>query len=478
MCKSCLKGKARVRNSTQTKADSSDDDWDGFSEKYSEDQTQLIRGPALFQPHYEIKKGTKIICDGACGSLHVASVTIPDSVISIGGGAFRGCFKLTSVTIPNSVISIGEEAFHLCSKLTSVTIPNSVTSIGPGAFSWCENLTSITIPSSVTSIGGGAFSGCKKLNQFNIIGDNFIFEDGALYNRDKTVLIQYLEINKRTFFSNILFVLALILAKINIGFIKYALSQQTHFCIPSSVTTIDKGAISLTKRLVTVTIPNSVSSIGPGAFSWCKNLIYLTIPDSVVSIGDNAFLYNEQLKSLTILGPATSLGVNACFGCKALKKIDIPASITSIENHTFYGCSSLTSVTIPDSVISIGDGAFGDADKLQKINIPSSVMSIGSCPFCWCKKLISINIVGDNFIFEDGVLYNRDKTALIQYFKTNKRTTFLVPGSVRTICFKAFYGCHNLKEITISDSVTILAKDGSKKNASPGDDLMYLTTMW
>ena len=92
----------------------------------------------------------------------LTSITIPNSVTSIGEDAFTGS-GLTSVTIPNSVTSIGSIAFRYCSSLTSVTIPNSVTSIGEAAFLGCTSLTSVTIPESVTSIGEAAFYGCSGL---------------------------------------------------------------------------------------------------------------------------------------------------------------------------------------------------------------------------------------------------------------------------------------------------------------------------
>jgi len=107
----------------------------------------------------------------------VTVVTIPNTVSSIGEGAFSNCYNLTSVTIPNSVSSIGYNAFNSCTALTTInvvvgdgsdpvaksTIPNSVSSIGIYAFSNCTKLTSITIPNSVTSIGSSAFYGCTSL---------------------------------------------------------------------------------------------------------------------------------------------------------------------------------------------------------------------------------------------------------------------------------------------------------------------------
>lgn len=112
----------------------------------------------------------------------VGIITIPNSVTSIGSGAFEECYGLTSITIPNSVTSIGDWAFDQCSCLTSITIPNSVTRIGDGAFSGCSNLTSITIPNSVTSIGDYAFSGCSRLASIIIPNSVTSIGDYAFYN--------------------------------------------------------------------------------------------------------------------------------------------------------------------------------------------------------------------------------------------------------------------------------------------------------
>ena len=137
--------------------------------------------------HCSIKKGTKYIASGAfSGNNMLRSVTIPNSVTSIGESAFWGCESLTSpiyndhlfaympktysraYTIPNGIKQIAEGAFSDCENLTSIIIPNSVKEIGDGAFSGCSSLTSVTIPNSVTSIGVAAFYYCKSLTSITI----------------------------------------------------------------------------------------------------------------------------------------------------------------------------------------------------------------------------------------------------------------------------------------------------------------------
>ena len=114
-----------------------------------------------------IRKVTSI-GESAFWHCSITSVTIPNSVTSIGRYAFEWCSRLTSVTIGNSVTSIGNDAFLKCKGLTSVTIPNSVTSIGDYAFRECSGLTSVTIPNSVTSIGESAFRECSGLTSVTI----------------------------------------------------------------------------------------------------------------------------------------------------------------------------------------------------------------------------------------------------------------------------------------------------------------------
>ena len=106
-------------------------------------------------------------------------ITIPKGITKICDYAFVGCDTITNVVIPNSVISIGNSAFFDCSNLKNISIPNSVISIGDSAFYHCYNLKNISIPNSVVNIGAGAFSGCSNLEEVEI-------PDGIKFIKDST----------------------------------------------------------------------------------------------------------------------------------------------------------------------------------------------------------------------------------------------------------------------------------------------------
>lgn len=185
---------------------------------------------------------------------------IPDSVTSIGTGAFYHRTGLSTVTVPSSVTSIGASAFSLCKCLTSITVPDGVTSIGNEAFYYCKYLTSVTIPDGVTNIGNSAFQHCSSLMSVTIP-------------------------NSVTKISSCTFAGCSSLASVSIG---------------NRVTSIEDSAFSGCNKIASISIPDSVSSIGRYAFNGCSSLKSLTIPDSVKSIGEYAFSTCSNLKSISL----------------------------------------------------------------------------------------------------------------------------------------------------------------------------------
>lgn len=162
------------------------------------------------------------------------SYIIPNSVVSIGDGAFILSRNLTNITIPSSIRSIGERTFNGCSGLTNINIPNSVTSIGDNAFGHCNNLKSIAIPNGVTNIGGSEFSDCISLVSITIPNSVTSIGSGAFYS----------------------------------------CGGLTSIIIPDGTTNIDKYAFYDCSGLTSVTIPNSATSIGTNAFLGCDNAIF------------------------------------------------------------------------------------------------------------------------------------------------------------------------------------------------------------
>ena len=316
----------------------------------------------------------KTIYDGSFYNKSITSVLVPDSVTSIGEGAFYNCSSLTSVTIPDSVTSIGSDAFNACnselyteynygkyvgdsenqySALIELTnkyfatydINEDTKIIAANVFEGCARLSSIVIPASVTSIGEGSFYNCYSL---------------------------------------------------------------TSVMIPDSVVSIGSSAFRECDSLTSVTIGDSVESIGSYAFCGCDSLTSVTIGDSVESIGYKAFTSCYSLTSVYIADVAKWCGIsfgssdsnplyyahNLYLNGELVTELVIPDSVTSIGDYAFCGCRSLTSVTIGDSVESIGERAFRYCRSLTSVTIPDSVVSIGSEAFSSCGKLTDIYFAG------------------------------------------------------------------------------------
>ena len=133
----------------------------------------------------------------------------------------------------------------------------------------------------------------------------------------------------------------------------------------------------------------------------------------------------------------------------------IRKGVKVIGDDAFWWCKSLTSINIPNSVTNIGDSVFAWCSSLFNINIPSSVVNMNGNPFCdWNGDLHNDSKA---FIYEQQVLFNKDKTTLITY--RSKDTNYIIPNSVTNIGDHAFYNCESLTNINIPNSVTNIGND-------------------
>lgn len=280
----------------------------------------------------------------ACNSL--ASIEIPDSVASIGFGAFSGCISLTSINIPDSVTAISGSVFNGCYGLCDVTIPDNVTTIGSCAFQNCTSLTSITIPASVVSSDTSAFKNCSNLTSVYI-----------------TDLAAWCNISFGNIYANPLY------SAKNL-YINGELAQA--ITIPDSVTIINAHVFQNCSSLTSVTVNGNTTSILNYAFADCKNLTSVSISNGVTTIKQGAFARCSSLANVVLGAGITEIGAQVFSYCTDLASICIPNGVDRIIGEAFLGCSGLSTVTLPDSISVIGQNAFKLAGITQ-INYPGTV---------------------------------------------------------------------------------------------------------
>ncbi len=421
----------------------------------------------------------------------IESITIPNSVISIGSDAFSGCNGLTKVNITDLAawfkITFDNEyanplnyAHHLYlnnTELTEITIPNSITKINNYALCGASLIARVYIPSSVTTIAASSayYSPFYGWNNSAVIFCEAESKPDAWgsfwnYNSSNTQLTVVWRANESQQNDDWIYI-----EKTNgtINLVRY-IGSATNIFVPSliggkSVAEISEKCFIDQATITQVTIPDSVTSIGFGAFSGCNWLTSLTIPfinnhlgymfgassysdnssfipgslktiivTGGTSIASDAFSGCSGLTSITIPNSVISIGSSAFSGCSGLTSITIPNGLTNIESSVFFACSGLTSITIPGSVTSIGSSAFSGCSGLTSITIPNSVTSIGGSVFRNCTSLENLTIpfvghsstsTGSEGVF--GYIFGYEtRTAQSGYGSSNSSFTTLTTGSV------------------------------------------------
>jgi uncharacterized repeat protein (TIGR02543 family) len=207
------------------------------------------------------------------------------------------------------------------------------------------------------------------------------------------------------------------------------------------------------RQLIGITIPSGLTSIGKQAFDDCNNLASVIMPEGVISIGESAFMRCRRLASAAIPGSVTSIG-NWAFNECAITSANIPSGVSIIANGVFGSCTKLASVNLPSNLASIGTAAFLSCTSLASITIPDGVTSIGDNAFGCCQSLKTINISPSNSAYtaENGALFSKDKTILLQH--PTATGSYTIPSGVTSIGSYALYGCSGLTSVTIPDAVT------------------------
>jgi hypothetical protein len=248
-----------------------------------------------------------IIITGFSGN--VVDLIIPDTVnglpvTAVETGAFRGRQELKSVTLPNSVTSIGGHAFDGCTGLKSVVLPDSVTSVGDWAFLKCTSLTNVIIGSSVTNFGAFAFYNCSALSRVTFGNRVTSIGELAFYGCNSLASVTVPDSVR------------------NIGYEAFWNCRSlTNVLIGHGVTSIEESAFFGCTRLNSLSIGNSVTNIAASAFGACNSLTKVPLPASVRNIGELAFNNCTNLTSVTLPNSVKTIGASAFAGCTRLASV-------------------------------------------------------------------------------------------------------------------------------------------------------------
>ena len=355
-------------------------------------------------------------------STKIASVTFRGSKHSDYENEYQG-----NIVIPSSVVykgatyrvtSIADLAFAGCPSLRSITIPSSVTHIGSYAFTDCFGLSSVQIPNTVTYVGSYAFRGCS-VDSMNYLGTlhNWINKSWSQDWNDYNTRYQ-------------LFLNGILLEDVS---------------IPENITNIPNRAFMGCTSLKSVSLHNNVISVGDHAFYFCDNLTSLTIGNSVTDMSEYAFNTEfSKISSIYFEG-----NINDWL------RLDKSWRYISLDYKLFFNGELQENIIIPDNVISSGDYYFDGCSSLKTLTIPNSVTNVTFGGRVGCPNLESIVVASDNpnYSSMDGVLFNKEGSALLRY-PAGKQGTYTIPENVISIANRAFKGCKNLISITIPESIT------------------------
>lgn len=459
-----------------------------------------FENPKLISIPAKVKKGDKVYDVVAIaikafkGMNSITQVKMPKSILRIGVGAFYECKNLTDLQIGDSVNYIENYAFANCSQLKKVVFPNTKLNLESYSFSGCKGVTYVYIPANMDTLDCRVFSHFDHLETLDIdkANKNFTTVDDIVYSKDKKRVLYCM--SSRTKDVNILdgveeisygaFGACERLKKINIPksvkkIAPYAFSSCVGvdtFIVPEGVKEIEEGVFSRCLKTRCIQLPSTITKIGVAAFLKCELVDTFIIPNGVTEIGEEAFRKCFSVDEIVLPQSLKKIG-NRAFSMNSIRRISIPDGVTELPEALFqfaggleyvklpnnitvipYGtfdrCHSLKSITIPASV-KLVERAFIECDSLRTVYIPASVDSMDNSAISECKSLEKVVVDENNkhYCAVDGILFNKDKSALLLYPSGKTDASYEIPKSVKRISYRAFSYNNSLTKVVIPKTI-------------------------
>lgn len=420
-------------------------------------------------------------------------------------------------------------------SIKSVTIESGITKIPDDLFNQKANITQISIGDTVANIGSNVFFNCTSLQKIDVSVNNATYcsIDGVLYSKEIDTLLWYpsgktdvnytlpnsvISISSNSLTHNNFLEELIITDNCNVieDSAIYGCNKLKSVTLGASVDNIEGILFTASPSIETILVneDNSTYSSYDGTlFSKDKTQLLryppnkqgsYTIPDGVNIVGKSAFHSSIGLTSLDTGNTTKTISTFGFHSCPNLKSIILRESMVTLERMAFYKCDSLNSVIIEEGLLSIGHTAFEYCSSLQEITIPASVLDVSDYAFynSICLENIYVNDDNENYCDLDGVLYSKDKSALVCFpagkkekeYKLNENTLIInngafafndyieqvilpsnlnylgkhcfndcssltqinFPNALNTIASYAFYHCEKLESISLGKNIKII----------------------
>ncbi|MBO6286563.1 MAG: leucine-rich repeat protein, partial [Bacilli bacterium] len=390
--------------------------------------------------------------------------------------------KRVDVVLPDEVTLLPSRAF-VDSHMRSLYIGANVEKVEYLAVFRCEDLLSVTFAGTPEY---SPFVECPKLSL--LYGDVGYFSSNYIWssNRrnfffepvDSTLRIEekdgswYLERESRTYLldyegTSYDYVIPSFVSDIG----DYAFMGESFHSVTFSENILSMGIKCFEGATVDQVLWPGTISCSSWSFADCDGLEEAYMPQATL-IPANAFAWCSKLSKVTFAS-IVYIRDSAFLGCTSLTNLDFGTQLKVIEGYAFQG-TGLEQVYLPDSLESLGSYAFAFCTDLASIRIPSSVLEFNETVLSGNLALKNIILPADHpaLSFDDGVLYNRDKTALLVYLSSKEDAEYIMPSSVTSISYAAIRGNPYLKTLQFSDNIEVL--EGDEVSSCPSLSKVYL----
>ncbi len=413
----------------------------------------------------------------------IESITIPNTITSIGGFAFSECTNLVSIKWSENLTTIKDHAFYKCIGLQEVILPNSVLTIERGAFEENVNVSEVKLPINLKQIDSYAFYNCDNLVAIEIPKTitkvtNWTYDDGGPFagcdNLKEVTFASGITNIPDYLFENCPGIESITIPNTVTEIGAFAFSEcknLTNVILSTKLVTIKNCGFNKCSSLSNVTIPNTVLALGNSVFEGCTNIIEIALSSKLQEMGSDLFKDCISLKEVSIPDTVTDIGSDMFSGCISLEKVHMPNGYKNIEQYMFYNCTSLSEINLPSILEVVRTYAFYNCDSLTSMNLPSNVNTIEAYAFYDCDKLKSVKISNAVTSMGDYVFQGCEVLSTISlgtgltnipsyaFAECPAIKSIVIPYQVTKINNKAFYANTALTEITIPRSVTSIGTE-------------------